>query len=127
MNIRQILDPNLGTNQIIEKLLENQAKFMRDHDGSVPEIPEAKPLYPGVESCKSCERCFPSNRKNIKYASHGDVRRCKVWGNMIIKDEIKCDFYSPIMISGFTQIVMETMKLVYPQLGNSHGNTSLKP
>ena len=75
-------------------------------------IPEDKPLY-DFQDCKSCTNSFPSNTKNKKFACNGVVLRCKVWNNIITKN--KCEFYSPIMVTGIQQLMFGLIRQVYPQ------------
>ena len=96
------------------KILANQEVHMNEHLLDPIDIPNDKPLYPDVQTCKSCNYKFLSNKKKVKYNGHDIVDRCHVWNNMIIKNEIKCEFYSPIMVSGLQQLMFKMIRLAYP-------------
>ena len=106
---------NALTDNIL-KILANQDKCINEHLLDPISIPDDKPLFPGEETCKSCTHKFLSNKKKIKYTGANIANRCKVWNNMIIKDEIKCEFYSPIKISGLQQLMFSTIRLAYPSI-----------
>lgn len=95
----------------IDLVLNNQEAFMLGMD---IKIPEDKPLY-DQEDCSSCEHCYKSNKKNFKYKHNGNLYRCEIWNHMLIKENIKCQFYRQIIISGLQQLIMNTVRLAYPK------------
>ena len=101
----------MNYNENINKILMNQKNYM-DSIGEL-EIPEDKVLSE-IQDCSSCLNCFNSSKKKVKYIYYDAVRRCKIWNNMIIEENIKCDFYKPIMVSGIQQLMMLTIRRAYP-------------
>ena len=97
---------------VIDLILDNQKSYMLGMDDLI--IPEDKPLYEH-QDCSSCKKCYSSSKKNFKYKHNSDIHRCKIWNCMIIKENIKCSFYKPVMITGTNQLIMNTIKLAYPK------------
>ena len=97
---------------VIDLVLSNQEAFMLGMDNI--KIPKDKPLY-DQEDCSSCEHCYKSSKKNFKYKHNGNIYRCKIWNHMLIKENIKCQFYKQIIVSGLQQLIMNTVRLAYPK------------
>jgi len=97
---------------VIDLVLDNQKSYMLGMDDLI--IPEDKPLYEH-QDCSSCEKCYSSSKKNFKYKHNGDIYRCKIWNCKIIKENIKCSFYKPVMVTGTSQLMMNTIRLAYPK------------
>lgn len=97
---------------VIDSILDNQKSYMLGMDDLT--IPEDKPLSEH-QDCSSCENCYSSSKKNFKYKHNGDIHRCKIWNCKIIKENIKCSFYKPVMVTGTSQLMMNTIRLAYPK------------